>query len=73
MASLKTAVAVSALLFALAPFVSSAWNYHRASKIQGLPKEMVARRKEAAYEWRGWKVLFSGIALILNTIVDLLP
>lgn len=71
--AIKVVLSVTALGCAAIPFLSSAWNYHRASQIKGLPREMVEHRKAAAYEWRGWKIGLTGLALVINSIVDIIP
>lgn len=71
--AIKVALSIVALICAAIPFVSSAWNYHRASRIEGAPEAMIKRRKAAAYEWRGWKIGLTGLALVINSIVDIIP
>jgi hypothetical protein len=70
---LKILLAVIALGLAVIPFGHSAWHYYRASKLDDDPPGFKARRMAAAYEWRGWKIVCTGLALIINTIVDILP
>jgi hypothetical protein len=70
---IKASLAVCAFSLAIAPFAHSGWNYYRASKLPDDLPELKARRKSMAYEWRGWKIFCTGLALIINTIVDLFP
>jgi hypothetical protein len=69
----KCALAVLALGLALAPFVHSAWNYQRAAMLNNLPEQLRKRRKDAAFEWRGWKIFCTAAALIVNTIINFIP
>lgn len=41
--------------------------------IKDLPPAMKERRQKMAFEWSGWKIGFTGMGLILNTFVDLIP
>lgn len=71
--AIKVSLTTVALVLAILPFMSSAWNYYRADKIKNLPPEFTRRRKELAYEWKGWKIVFTGAALIINSIINYIP
>lgn len=70
---LKVLLAAVAFVLATAPFAHSAWNYFWASRTPDITPEMRTRRREAAYEWKGWKIFCTGVALIINTIINMIP
>jgi hypothetical protein len=69
----KVFLATIALVLAAAPFLHSAWNYRRAKAVKGLPSEFAQRRHDQAFEWRGWKISFTALALIINTVINFIP
>jgi hypothetical protein len=69
----KVLLATIALVLAAAPFLHSAWNYQRAKAVEGLPAEFKQKRLDQAFEWRGWKISFTALALIINTIINFIP
>lgn len=74
--AIKVFLTAIAFLLAFVPFAHSGWHYYRASKLPDDSPELKLlkdRRKSAAYEWHGWKIVCTALTLMLNAIVNIIP